>query len=346
MLQTPTSHTSIRCSKLSLIVLPILLAIFGFAQNPTSDELRRGIDLYKHRDYVAASETLKKVVERNKQDAEGWSYLGLSFLHQPKRIKEASKAFEQLLKLRPDSSTAHVGLAYSLLLRNKSPEAVREAGIALTADPNIAEAHYIIGVARLRAGDRQEALQEAENTIKLNSNFAEAYLLKSQALAYFFAPDVVLAREQESTDDRKARYAQAASALENYLRLNPNTVEKQTWLEQLESLRFFGTSHAKDSSGERIFSGKDVTTKARVLKKPEPQYTDDARSAQVSGKVVLRAVFAADGTVKHILVVSGLPYGLTENSIKVARKIVFTPATVDGNPVSTFIQLEYNFSVY
>ena len=105
-----TSHTSVRCSKSCLIVLTLLFAISGFAQNSVGEELRRGIELYKQNDYVAASEILKKVTERDKLDAEGWSYLGLSFLHQPKRIKDASKAFQQALKLKPDLSTAHVGL--------------------------------------------------------------------------------------------------------------------------------------------------------------------------------------------------------------------------------------------
>ena len=38
----------------------------------------------------------------------------------------------------------------------------------------------------------------------------------------------------------------------------------------------------------KIFSGKDVTSKARVLSKPEPQYTEEARKNQVTGTVVLR----------------------------------------------------------
>ena len=46
---------------------------------------------------------------------------------------------------------------------------------------------------------------------------------------------------------------------------------------------------------DRIFTGKDVTTKARLLAKPEPQYTEDARKNQVTGTVVLKVVFASNG---------------------------------------------------
>jgi len=96
----------------------------------------------------------------------------------------------------------------------------------------------------------------------------------------------------------------------------------------------------------RIFSGKDVTSKARILSKPEPQYTEDARKNQVTGTVVLKAVFSSSGQVTQIRAISGLPNGLTERAIAAARSIKFVPATKDGHPVSMWFQLEYNFNLY
>ena len=96
----------------------------------------------------------------------------------------------------------------------------------------------------------------------------------------------------------------------------------------------------------KIFSGKDVTTKARVLSKPEPQYTEEARKNQITGTVVLRAVFSSAGQVTQIRAVSGLPNGLTERAIAAARQIKFVPATKDGRSVSMWMQLEYNFNLY
>jgi TonB family protein len=96
----------------------------------------------------------------------------------------------------------------------------------------------------------------------------------------------------------------------------------------------------------RIFSGKEVSSKARVLSKPEPQYTEEARKNQITGTVVLRAVFTSGGQVTSIRAVSGLPFGLTERAIAAARQIKFSPATKDGRPVSMYIQLEYNFNLY
>lgn len=96
----------------------------------------------------------------------------------------------------------------------------------------------------------------------------------------------------------------------------------------------------------RIFSGKEVTSKARVLEKPEPTYTEAARKNQITGTVVLRAVFSAGGTVTNIHAVSGLPDGLTERAIAAAKNIRFVPASKDGHPVAMWMELQYNFNLY
>jgi TonB family protein len=97
---------------------------------------------------------------------------------------------------------------------------------------------------------------------------------------------------------------------------------------------------------DRIFTGREVTSKARLISKPEPQYTEDARKNQVTGTVVLKVVFSSNGSVTNIRTVSGLPYGLTERAIAAARQIKFVPATKDGHTVSMWMQLEYNFNLY
>lgn len=96
----------------------------------------------------------------------------------------------------------------------------------------------------------------------------------------------------------------------------------------------------------KIFTGKEVTSKARLISKPEPQYTEDARKNQITGTVVLKVVFTSSGQVTNIRTVSGLPFGLTERAIAAARMIKFVPATKDGHQVSMWMQLEYNFNLY
>jgi TonB family protein len=96
----------------------------------------------------------------------------------------------------------------------------------------------------------------------------------------------------------------------------------------------------------RVFSSKDVTSRARVLEKPEPQYTETARKNQITGTVVLKAVFSSSGSVMNISTIRGLPDGLTEKAIAAAKQIRFVPAQKDGHNVSMWMQLEYNFNLY
>jgi TonB family protein len=96
----------------------------------------------------------------------------------------------------------------------------------------------------------------------------------------------------------------------------------------------------------RIFSGREVDSKARLLSKPEPTYTEKARQNQISGTVVLRAVLSANGQVTNIYAVSGLPDGLTERAIEAAKQIKFVPATKGCHPVSMWMELQYNFNLY
>lgn len=97
---------------------------------------------------------------------------------------------------------------------------------------------------------------------------------------------------------------------------------------------------------EQIFKTSMVNQRARVLAKPEPQYTEEARRNQITGTVVLRVVFSKTGEVTNIRAVSALPFGLTERAIAAARQIRFQPATKDNLPVSVHMQLEYNFNLY
>jgi TonB family protein len=107
-----------------------------------------------------------------------------------------------------------------------------------------------------------------------------------------------------------------------------------------------GTGNNGLDYANRIFKPSEVSSKARILSRPEPQYTEDARKNQVSGTVVLRAVFSSSGQVTNIRTVSGLPHGLTERAMAAARQIRFAPATKDGRAVSQYIQIEYNFNLY
>jgi TonB family protein len=317
-------------------------SVFSQTPAPTPNpELTPAIKLVGEGESKKAVNLLKKAVKKNKADGEAWYYLGIAYL-QVSEFKKASEAFQKAIEVRPDlAAPAHAGYAYALVLRNRLDSATGEANKALSIDPKNIEALYTLAIVDLRKGAKEEALKRADALIALKPNFAAAYLLKSQALVSYTGG--VLYPSADSRDSRKLKYSAAAEALEKYLQLEKDPRAAQAWKEQLQTLKFFLGDRSITSD---IYIGRDVTTKARLLAKPEPIYTERARSEQVEGTIVLRCVFASDGTVKHILVIEALPAGLTEQAIAAAKQIKFIPATRDGKPVSMWMQLEYNFNLF
>lgn len=95
----------------------------------------------------------------------------------------------------------------------------------------------------------------------------------------------------------------------------------------------------------RVFLGKDVTRKARRLSKVRAPYPDSALKYEVRGTVALRVIISNSGEVNHVVVVKGLPHGLTQKAVEAARKTKFSPATKDGHLVAQLLQMEFSFSL-
>jgi len=74
-------------------------------------------------------------------------------------------------------------------------------------------------------------------------------------------------------------------------------------------------------------------TPVKVLSKPTPVYTAEARELRVEGEVTLRVTFVASGQIQVLEVLDRLGHGLDEAAIDAAKKIRFKPARRDGHPV-------------
>jgi tetratricopeptide (TPR) repeat protein len=323
-----------------------------------SDDLKRGIALYRRGDAKSALPVLRQAVKGGKDGARAWHFLGLA-LSRTREFKEAAEAFARAVNLDPNYAHAHAGLAYTQFALNKYEDAERAAGRALALDKRSAEAHYVFGAVQLRKLGAAQALESAEAALKINPNFAPAWLLKAQSLIGLhnadFAPLFDLLTKQKPkpeprTREERAELArplrEAALAFEQYIKLNRNPSLLPELREQLETLRAHAMGLAPDGE-PLIYMPDEVTTKAVLLTKPKPVIPRDILTRQTwnIGSVALRMVLAADGQVRHIFVISGLPDGLTEEVIKAVREIKFTPATKDGRPVSQFLTFQYTFNL-
>jgi TonB family protein len=85
---------------------------------------------------------------------------------------------------------------------------------------------------------------------------------------------------------------------------------------------------------------------ARIIIRPKAKYTDAARKNQVTGTVRLKVAFLANGAIGDIAVIVSLPFGLTEEAIAAARKMVFIPQQGFKTRYSVSKTVEYSFNIY
>jgi TonB family protein len=331
---------------LNSLILIFVFSISVFAQ--ISADRDKGIELFKQANYKAAIKMLKDFTKQNPTDYLAFHYLALSFTRENK-FKDAEKAFESALKNKPDFAESQTGLAYIYLLRNKLTEAAKSAQKAIALDAGNPETFYVLGSANLRLGNAEAAFENAEQGIKLNPNLASLHLLKAHAI-------MNIPFTNRNALRRADKYGVASDSIGKFIILSKDLSDSAFWRGQQEALRFYADYYAergKNKSAAPVYdvnavgTGEDVSkTPVKIRTKPRANYTDRARQAGVSGVIRLLVTFSEDGTVKYIIALSSLGYGLDQEAIKAAKNIKFEPERVDGKPVSTVKTVEYSFTIY
>jgi tetratricopeptide (TPR) repeat protein len=197
--------------------------------------------------------------------------------------------------------------------------AVRTLEKVLKSQKNDITAWHYLGLSLEQSGKNEDARKAHERAARIAENFLDQMVAPS-----------------------KSQLLDAIDSTEQYIKLSDLSAKKlQEWRDRLSYLKL----PIQNPADFEVYKGTEVTTKPKVLSKPDPAYTPQALDNRVSGTVVLRALFAADGHVRAIRPVLGLPDGLTERAILAAQQIKFIPATKDGKPVSMWMELQYNFSL-
>jgi len=107
-------------------------------------------------------------------------------------------------------------------------------------------------------------------------------------------------------------------------------------------------SQKNEPAKDKVYSAKEVDVKAKV--KPEPNnYAQPGRDCDEFDyelRTVLRAVVNKSGAVSEVVLVKKSGCSFDQDAIRVARKTKFEPARKDGQPVSQYVQMEYEFKKY
>ncbi|MFZ0419022.1 MAG: TonB family protein [Candidatus Sulfotelmatobacter sp.] len=91
--------------------------------------------------------------------------------------------------------------------------------------------------------------------------------------------------------------------------------------------------------------GAAPTVPAKILSKPTPIYSQEARRLRIEGEVLLEVVLEASGDLRVVRVVRGLGHGLDDNAVRAAEQIHFRPAMSAGQPTDSTIFLHIIFQL-
>jgi TonB family protein len=115
--------------------------------------------------------------------------------------------------------------------------------------------------------------------------------------------------------------------------------------------RFHPLTPARRASRESIGGQKTVGLSVKFAKPvptytPEPLYTEEGRQRKIQGDVVLRIVVDANGKVSDLKVFKSLEPTLDESTIQTIRTWTFKPATRDGVPVTSSLEIKTTFRLF
>jgi TonB family protein len=237
-----------------------------------------------------------------------------------KNYKDAKKQLQQALKIRSDSTDAHLLLAVVYRHDNNHKEAIKQVYEALKTQPENGEARYLMAVLLYETNESGQAEAELDKAIQYGTQAFNVYSLKGRL----------------AMGDRK--YKTAVENFEKALQLQSADKEQVEVIRtQTEALK----SHLEYSAS----IDKSAFTYPKPLNTPLPNYTEVARNNHIQGAIRVLALIDETGKVKSTLLLTRLGYGLDEQATSAVLKMKFQPAIHKGVPVSYWVNLEVEFNL-
>jgi protein TonB len=96
---------------------------------------------------------------------------------------------------------------------------------------------------------------------------------------------------------------------------------------------------------ERVFKAGDGVTVPTLVARVDPQYSDTAREARVTGTVILEGIVETDGTMSVTRVARSLNPDLDHNAIYALEQWRFEPGKANGVAVPVQLNVEITFNL-
>ncbi len=213
---------------------------------------------------------------------------------------------------RPESANALTFLGTSAVVDKDLNQAVIYYQRAQNADPVHAAIPIMwTGTVRARQGDTSVADALFQNAMKI----AKPYSTEAATVMHVYAKFL-----QDVRPDEAGQFERQAVEIDK----------------SGES-----SSHTQVASGVYKIGG-DVT-QPKLIRKVEPEYTEEARTAKLAGTVQMLVTIREDGAATDFQVTQALGLGLDQKAIDAVRQWRFQPGTKEGVPVPVIATIQVNF---
>jgi TonB family protein len=207
-------------------------------------------------------------------------------------------------------AAAALGISINVGLCQTASDSVEQYRKDLEANPKSSLAHFRIGEIYLRQGDSNAAANEFRSA--LNGDVLPKW---TEVWSH-----INLGKIYDSSGQR----ARAVNEYQLAQRTNDNTQGAQdAAAEYLKQAQAAGAP----SVSRIIDRDLDRDTAPQLLETTQPEYSDEARIAELEGTVILTGVAGEDGQAKDLRVTQSLGLGLDEKAIETVRRWRFKPGT-------------------
>lgn len=206
--------------------------------------------------------------------------------------------------------------------------AVEVLNQVVKSNENDVIALYNLGLAYEKLNQNKDAIKSFENVINVCNNLIQKTIEKKYG-------GIVNDNDKDTLSDLLKKYDTEFEigylSIQRFSELNPKDAKKDQWQEKISAIEAF----APNSEIAKTFV-KERPANFKIISQPFAK-------AVGNGTVRFRVLFLANGKVGVAIPLNFLSKETNEAALRAAKKIKFSPAMVDGKPVSVWKMIEYRF---
>ncbi len=134
-----------------------------------TDSFTRAVLFVRQGRYREAESYLRKVIQNDPEDPQGFFFLATCLMHEPNTRSEALSMIDQALRLRPTRAFYHAQRANILILLSRTKEALLEVEEARSLAPDSPDSYVAESLVMLVLGKPQEAERAARQALALDA---------------------------------------------------------------------------------------------------------------------------------------------------------------------------------